>query len=197
MGVIGDVYHAVSDSISQLAYAISKDGTGEALKFKYVDTAHSAAYNKMSNAARGVINTMGPEEAQAVRDIIKKGGDFNADGAFNAALTKMLDGDEATQKIAKDFNELRANYNTAKEIADSDSSKALGAYAEFLGRDNGKITLGDAASGYLGDKQYGATRIKAGIGVGVGIGVTSRVLSGGSLTRTNTGEQDIAGIPFI
>ena len=197
MNVLGDLCDILRESANQIAYAVSKDGAGEAITFNANKVAHSVAYNKMSTAARGVINTMDADEAQAVRNIIKKGGDFNADGTFNTALTNMLNGDEATQKIAKDFNELRANYNTAKNIAEADSSKALGAYAEFLGRDDGKLRIDDAIGGYFGDKQHGRTRTMAGIGIAVGTGITSRMLSGGSLTRTNTGENDIAGIPFI
>jgi hypothetical protein len=192
MGLTG----ALGESIEQLAYAISKDGSGKALRFNAAEVGHSAAYNRVAAAAKDIINTMGDEEAQAVRKIIKEGGDFSTP-AFNDALNKMTGGDDAAKKIAKEFNELRAGYDTAKEIASSDSAKAVSAYAEFLGRDGGKLRADDAFRGYFLDKQHGGLRAKAALGAAAGVGVAGRLLSGGSLTRTNTGERDIAGIPFV
>lgn len=187
---------AVGESVEQLAYAISKDGFGNSLRFNAASVGHSAAYNKVATAARGVINTMGAEEAQVVRNIIKEGGDFSTT-AFNDALNKMGDGDEAAQKIAQEFRALRDGYDAAKSIADEDSAKAVSAYAEFLGRDSSKLNLLDTASGYFLDKQLGKTRSHTALGVLAGAGVANRLLTGGSLTRTNTGERDIAGVPFI
>ncbi len=188
-------FGALGESIDQVAYAVSKNGFGKSMAFNAASVGHSAAYNKTAAAAKGIINSLGDDEAKAIRSAISKGDDLSV--AMGDVLNRMGSGDEAQRKLASEFNDVLSGYEKAKGIAEGDASKAVGAYAEFLGRENGKLSLGDAAWGYFGDKQLGGTRIKGALGVAAGVGVASRLLSGGSLTRTNTGERDIAGVPFI
>ncbi len=56
------------------------------------------------------------------------------------------------------------------------------------------------AHDYFSNKEYAGTRKKfvAGVGAGyLGVSAVNRVAFGGTLTRNNRGERDIAGIPFI
>lgn len=190
-----EIAGALRESIKQVAYAICKDGFGEAIPFNAAKVGHSAAYNRVATAAKGVINNMKEEEAKAMRTLLSEGGDIG--GKLDSTILQMMQGDDASRKTAEEFNKVLGGYNTAKSIADGDASKAVSAYAEFLGSKNGKLSFGNAVSGYFGDKQFGNTRTKVALGAAAGVGVAGRLLSGGSLTRTNTGERDIAGVPFV
>lgn len=188
-----------SESVEQLAYLICKDGFGEALRINAADISHSAAYNRVSSAASKIINTMDPEDAKKIRNAISKGSDeFLKDADFQTAIHKMSQSDnEATSKAANEFLKLSKKYGEAVDHVIDNPGDAVEKYAEFLGRKDGKMGLLDTLSGYFDDKTHGSIRKKAGIGALVGTGVATRLLSGGSLTRTSTGERDIAGIPFI
>ena len=177
----------------RVARSIAGSGIGDSLRFDETLVARSAAYNKMSSNARNLVNmsknldSVSDEMVNAALKGLKSGGN----DAFNAVnqIAQATGGDEAFQKAASEYTEMLDKYDAAKSVSE---------YAEFLGKEKGKgIGLMSTASGYFLDAQNGNTRIKAAAGAAVGIGVAGRVLSGGSLTRTNTGERDIAGIPFI
>ena len=185
-------FDALSRNASEIAYSISKDGFGESIQYVSSQVARSAAQNKVYNAAKPIINALEEGERKAVNDLINKGSSDFMTPSFEKKISDMLSGDdEAAKKVASEFSNLSEKFNNAA------ATDTVASYAEFLGRENGKLSALDAASGYFLDKQHGSTRIKTAIGAGVGVGVASRVLSGGSLTRTNSGERDIAGIPFI
>lgn len=206
MGFFDNLANAVGSSAEQISYALSKNGGGESLlkvlTFDAADVSNWAAYNRVASAAKDVISRMGNEEqAQVVRDLIKGGQDFRTP-EFIETLSKMTgDGsDEATQTLGKKISSMQNEFfnNTATISRDAPVQEQVAAYAKFLSDGKRERLNGfEAISGYFGDKKYGGTRLKA-LGVAaVGTGVASRYLSGGNLTTTNTGERDIAGIPFI
>jgi hypothetical protein len=186
------------DTGRAVARSILGDGYGAGLKFDESLVAKSAAFNRVGGVARDVISTgvssnaITREEADALRKLIKEG---NTD-AFNQVNTlagKMNASDsEAAKAVAGRFNETYEGFN--KATADG----SISSYAEFLGRE-GKQGLGlkATASGYFLDAQHGNERIKTAAIAGAGVAVAGRVLSGGTLTHKNTGERDIAGVPFI
>lgn len=193
MGFFG----ALGESINQVAYSLSKNGFGKSMAYNAGEVAQSAAYNKVAAAARSVIGNMDDDAAKAVRSSIKSGTfDFGGEH-IEGAITKMMDGDDASKKAAQEFTDLRKKYYEAQKLAKENSSQALGAYANVLGREDGTLNLLQAGSGYFLDKQHGGTRIGTTLATGAGVGVATRFLSGGSLTRTASGESDIAGIPFF
>ena len=190
-------FDAFMDTGRAVARSILGDGYGAGLKFDETLVAKSAAYNRVGSRARDVISTglsnnaITREEADAMRKLISEGGD----GAFdqvNALAGKLGASDnESAKKIASSFNEAVEGYGKAVE------TNTVSSYAEFLGRENGNLGLKNTASGYFLDAQHGKERIKTAAVAGAGIAVAGRVLSGGTLTHKNTGERDIAGIPFI
>ena len=193
------------DTPLAIARAICGDGFGKGLKADEIMIARSAAYNKTVNAANNVLSSgvsnkiITQQEADALRKTFNEI-DFSASDSIsnvNEALTKVsgyasrLDG--SNKQIAKDFADISEKWTKAS----GSEAGTLSDYAEFLGVKNNKLGIMNTASGYFLDKQHGTDRMKTIAVAGVGVGVAGRVLSGGSLTRTNTGERNIAGIPFI
>lgn len=99
---------------------------------------------------------------------------------------------DATEQLAKISNQI-SGLNSAYETGTMDAVNS--ALKEVTGKD--KMGYMNFASGYFGDEQYGATRVKAALGAGATAMVGTRYLSGGSFATNNKGERDIVGIPFI
>lgn len=191
---------AFMDSIGQLAYSLSKNGFGKSMAYNATDVARSAVYNKVASAMHKVMGEMTDEAAAATRKSIKTGTfNFQSDDIDNA-VQKMMAGSDEAKKAAEEFTKLSQQYVAAYDahkLGAFTSAEAFEAYTSILGRENGALKVTDAIGGYLGDKQLGAFRRRTLAGAAVGASVATRFLSGGSLTRTASGESDIAGIPFF
>lgn len=111
-------------------------------------------------------------------------------------------GPEAAQKIINNIPNMNdANFakqmNTVVRSGISDKEKfnwirnqQVEKYGALLGN---AAFAGQVAKAYMFQDGKKAARIGTYVGGSIGL----RVLSGGSLTHNNTGERDIAGIPFI
>lgn len=190
------------DMILDIARAVCGDSWGQGLKFNIDDVAASAAYNRMNNYAKDVIssgvsaNVIAREEADALRKVLNAGGN-DGNKALAKGVKKIVDDindtdNAAAKKVASNFSENMTKYETARNTA------TVSGYAEFLGRDaNKNLGVMHTASGYFLDAEHGASRIKTAAAAGAGVAIGARLLSGGTLTQTNTGQRDIAGVPFI
>lgn len=192
MRILGDAAQWGVEQGKRVAAYLSKNGMGMSMmKASMEDVAASAAYNRLVQAAKPVISNMDADAAKEVMSAISKGEDFGTQ-AFNEVGRAMVNsGDEVKAAAAKNLEDMAEAFNTAS------SEHTVSAYAEFLGRENGKIGLANTLEGYFGDKRHGVKRIHTAVGAVAGVSVAGRLLSGGSLTRTNTGERDIAGVPFF
>lgn len=184
------------DVVDHITRGIWGDGAGRGLGFDLDLVTKSAAYNKMSGYAKDVISAglsndvITKESADSLKKLLDSG-DEEAFTKVTADVIGSLGGidNDTAKKVVSNFTENVDKYTQASTTAD---------YAEFLGKNTKDgIGIGNMASGYFGDAQHGKMRRQVAIGAGVGVGVATRVLSGGTLTQTNTGERDIAGIPFI
>lgn len=75
-----------------------------------------------------------------------------------------------------------------------------GLYAHLGGEDNvGRLpfrALADVKA-YYSNEAFGTRRIGATVGAYAGLALGTRMIAGGSATRNNRGERDIAGVPFV
>ena len=98
-------------------------------------------------------------------------------------IDKVMSYRDMRQQIAGESSNKERGM-VSKVLTDIGTAKNLGS-EYFLG---GKKTAG---------KLRNAGRIGAAVGIYAGVNAGGRLVSGGSLTRNNKGEKDIAGIPFI
>ena len=163
-----------------VAKAISKAGV---LDFSGLGKALSLNTANVNQVARNVAAREGAL-LKAERDALSK------------AIPNMKDGSkelaDAIAKKEKIQSQLTGLYKASKGGTMDTVNSAL---KEVTGKD--KMGYMRFAGGYFGDKTYGGTRVKAAIGAYAGVNIGGRFLSGGGITRNNTGERDIAGIPFI
>lgn len=186
---IGDFFQWGAKKGQAAAESLARHG--EIMMPSLEELGASAAYNRLASAAKPVINNLDVDAAKEVMSAIRKGEDFGTQALNEAAEVMANSGDEAQVAAAMNLSKLADDFNVAS------SKNTVAAYAEFLGREDGKIGFVNSLEGYFGDKRHGVTRIHTVAGVAAGVGVANRLLSGGSLTRTNTGERDIAGVPFF
>lgn len=193
------LYDDFRDIVSMIATGIWGDGAGKGLGTNIDELTRSAAYNKMGSYTKKLIsagqsnNIITKEKGDALRKMLSEGSDdIYGNGNLNEIITGLgkLD-DENAKNVAKNFSENFAKYRPSE-------TPTTAQYAEFLGKSSAQgIGIGNMASGYFADAKYGKMRREM-IATGtVGVAVGARLLSGGSLTQTNTGQRDIAGIPFI
>ena len=189
-------FDALMDTGRAVARSILGDGYGQGLKFDQTLVAKSAAYNKIGGVARDMLNVgvtsnaLTRENADEIRKLIKEGKEEGLNKATSFVAQMKNSDNETAKNIATRFEETMKGYENAQA--------GISDYAEFLGRQKGQgIGLINTASGYFLDAQNGNQRVKAAAIAGAGVAVAGRVISGGTLTHRNTGERDIAGVPFI
>ena len=163
-----------------IAKAISKAG---ALDFSGLGKALSLNTANTNQVARNVAYSAG-KNIQAERMALRKAIPNMKEGS-----KELADATEQLNKLNSQLAGLQSTYRTGT----IDTVNA--ALKEVTGKD--KMGYMRFAGGYFGDKTYGGTRVKAAIGAYAGVNIGGRFLSGGGVTRNNTGERDIAGIPFI
>ena len=166
--------------ILNLANLIAKSG---ALDFSGLGKALSLNESNINQIARNVAAREGVL-LKAERDALSKTIPNMKDGSKELA--------DAIAKKEKIQSQLTGLYKASKDGTIDTVNLAL---KDVTGKD--KMGYMRLAGGYFGDKTYGGTRVKAAIGAYAGINIGGRFLSGGGITRNNTGERDIAGIPFI
>jgi hypothetical protein len=189
MAWIDDLWQRGLKKGQSAAESIAKHG--EIMMPTLEEIAASAAYNRLASAAKPVINNLDTDAAKEVISAIRKGEDFGTQALNDMAEAMANSGDEAQVAAVMNLSKLADDFNSAS------SQNTVEAYAAFLGREDGKIGFINSIEGYFGDKRHGVKRIHTAVGTAAGIGIANRLLSGGSLTRTNTGERDIAGVPFF
>lgn len=108
------------------------------------------------------------------------------------AAKKIIDGIDKTADVqmAKQMNTVVRSGISDKEKFNWIRQQQVEKHGSLLGN---AAFAGQVAKAYMFQDGKKATRIGAYAAGAVGL----RVLSGGNLTHNNTGERDIAGIPFI
>lgn len=108
------------------------------------------------------------------------------------AAKKIIDGIDKTADVqmAKQMNTVVRSGISDKEKFNWIRQQQVEKHGSLLGN---AAFAGQVAKAYMLQDGKKATRIGAYAAGAVGL----RVLSGGNLTHNNTGERDIAGIPFI
>ena len=108
------------------------------------------------------------------------------------AAKKIIDGINTAPdvQLAKQMNTIVRSGISDKEKFNWIRNQQIEKHGSLLGN---AAFAGQVAKAYMLQDGKKAARIGTYVGGSVGL----RVLSGGSLTHNNTGERDIAGIPFI
>lgn len=173
----------------------------EIIKFDKTAVARSIADNTSLKKFNG-LNRVANKDIKIADDFIIKKGEkvrvnnmdqlrtvLNKEGSFAPIKDK-----DAASKYAKEIANIKKYSSTNANISETDAD-----FLSYIGRKEGQIGMGpwNMISGYYGDAVDGAARRGITAGAMVGASVGARVLSGGNLTTTATGERNIAGIPFF
>ena len=192
MGIIS----FVDNMASEISKAISKNGFGHGLMFNATEAARNAARGKLIGSLKGITSIMDEEAASAItKKMNAKDMSFLSDEAFTNAFKE-------TEKAAMEAGgETIKNFNTVKKdmfkYRAADRVGSMESYARYLGREDGTLGAINSLKGYFGDPTNGSLRAKATVGMVGGTMVGTRLLSGGSLTTTASGERNIVGVPFV
>lgn len=178
---LGKVIDGAIDLTKSWGRALNSNGTVER-KIARDITDSKRVSRVMGEFAKGATGA----EAAAAEEIMKNAGarTKNAKGAYRE--TKAMDSSRNKVKAYRDLN--RGNINggaggaTKMQTFGSDVKTAAGLTKEYF-------TGGSAAQNL--------TRMGTVGGAYMGVNLAGRGLTGGSLTKNNKGESDIAGIPFL
>lgn len=202
-------------TVDEVVEAISKFGIDKGV---LPDTAE-----KISMAQKRIFKSYQEEIKELLQDSFKNGGDdvgayferkfgrsklakdpqmnkifanygdtIRSTGLNKEDLIKEALGQISEEKGIKNLTDLETASILRKKFGDKASK-----YSDF------DLTMLDKysyAHDYFSNREYAGTRKKfvAGVGAGyLGVSAINRVAFGGTLTRNNRGERDIAGIPFI
>lgn len=171
--------------------------------------ANGSAKNGIFGKALNALNpraSMSKGKANVVKKLSDNGADVKK-AANNILNSKEYDKKALGNFISKeDFMDQNKRLGVAGEfnkLGDSIAERAgnIKKGKGFSGNkmDNLAIGLSGAKDYYMGDSSIGTKALRYGATAGaVGAGAVGvRYLSGGSLTRNNDGQKDIAGVPFI